>query len=92
MTPAPVQQPARAAQISEEDAVTRVKSFVLSNKSYDVPTDCVDVRSDGYKNVGYTINVLDLCGPQPRSLGHWRVDALTREVFRQNGNGKFVRP
>ena len=72
--------------------MTRVKSFVLSNKSYDVPTDCVDVRSQGYRNVGYTINVLDLCGPQPRSLGHWRVDAVTREVFRQNGSGRFVRP
>ena len=90
-TPSPAKQPPRPAQISEDDAVSRVKSFVISNKSYDIPTDCLDVRSLGYKNVGYTLNVLDLCGPNPRTLGHWRVDAVTREVFRESG-GRFVRP
>ena len=91
VAPSPVSQPSRASQISEEDAVSRLKSFVISNKSYDIPTDCLDVRSVGYKNVGYTLNVVDLCGPDPRSLGRWRVDAVTREVFRESG-GRFVRP
>ena len=91
VAPAPASQPSRAPQISEDDAVSRVKSFVISNKSYDIPADCVDVRSVGYKNVGYTLNVVDLCGPDPRTIGRWRVDAVTREVFRESG-GRFVRP
>ena len=70
----------------------RVKSLVISSKFYDIPADCIDVRSQGYRNVGYTLNVVDLCGPDPRSIGHWRVDAVTGEVFRQNGEGRFVRP
>lgn len=72
--------------------MARLTSFVISNNIYDVPKECVDVRSNGYKNVGYTLNVVDLCGPEPRSLGRWRVDAVTREVFRQSGDGRFVRP
>ena len=96
MPPAPViaprQPPARAAQISESDAIARLKSFVISKGSYDVPGDCIDVRSLGYKNVGYTLNVVDLCGPDPRSLGYWRVDALTREVFREGSDGHYRRP
>ncbi|MEO6260123.1 MAG: hypothetical protein ABIP63_07210 [Thermoanaerobaculia bacterium] len=90
--PAPARPPSRSAELSEGEAVSRVKSFVISSKSYDIPADCVEVRSLGYKNVGYTLNVVDLCGPDPRSLGHWRVDAVTREVFRQSGDGRFLRP
>jgi hypothetical protein len=55
---------------------------------------CLQLRSVGYQNVGFTYSVWDSCveGGGTRMLGRWRVDAKTREVFRQNDAGRYVRP
>lgn len=70
-TPAP-------AEISADDAVTQLRSYLVSNNPYSVSLDCLAVRNEGYRNHGYTLEVRDTCGDE--SLGEWRVDAVTREV------------
>jgi hypothetical protein len=79
VTPPP--EPA-AREISEGDAVARLRSYIASYDPYDVPRECLDIRSAGYASSSYTLEVLNLCGPQPAVLGRWRVDAITREVRR----------
>lgn len=106
-TPAPVQTPpppppetrpsstARSGEISDAEAAATLRSYITSNSYYEgVTGDCVQVRSQGYQNVGYTYSVWDACvsGGGSRMLGRWRVDSKTREVFRQREDGRFLRP
>jgi hypothetical protein len=92
--PAPrpaVRTPARpSGEISESEAVATLRGFLTSRNYYPVGSECVEVRSEGYRNVGYTLEVSDSCNS--RELGRWRVDAKTREVFRQREDGRFLRP
>ncbi len=86
-------QPARAAEISEDDAAGTLRGYA-SGFYRDVSGDCLQIRSHGYRNVGYTFSVWDACvsGGGSRMLGRWRVDSKTREVFRQHDDGRFLRP
>jgi hypothetical protein len=91
--PRPTPQP--AAEISEGEASGTLRGFITSNDYYDgVRDDCVSVRGLGYQNVGYTFAVWDSCveGGGSRMLGRWRVDAKTREVFRQRDDGRYLKP
>jgi hypothetical protein len=93
-TPAPA-QPAARAEISEGEAVSTLRGYLSSANVYDgVESSCLQVRSQGYQNVGYTMSVWDSCnaGGGSRMLGRWRVDSKTREVFRQRGDGRYLRP
>lgn len=77
--------------ISEAEAESRLRDYLLSASNVDGP--CLDIRSLGYRNAGYTLDAVDTCATDSgAALGRWRVDAITREVFRQNENGKYVRP
>jgi hypothetical protein len=60
----------------------------------DVRDECLAVRGGGYRNVGYAFSVWDSCpgGGGSRMLGRWRVDAKTREVFRQQNDGRYLKP
>lgn len=92
--PAPPPVPARTGEISDAEGAATLRSYINSNSYYEgVSGDCVQVRSQGYSNVGYTYSVWDGCvsGGGTRMLGRWRVDSKTREVFRQQG-GRFLRP
>ena len=92
-TPKPKPQP--AGEISEGEAASTLRGFITSRNYYsDVAGGCVQVRSEGYRNVGYAFSVWDSCvsGGGTRMLGRWRVDAKTREVFRQQGSGRYLRP
>ncbi len=73
----------RLRGISEADAVARLRSYIVSYDPYDVPRDCLNIRSLGYEGVGYTLEVTNVCAPQSFPLGRWRVDAVTREVSHQ---------
>lgn len=96
--PAPVQQPPvetppppqQTAEIGVSEAMSSVRNFVTSRDYYGVGGDCIGVGSLGYQNVGYTLEVRDTCKQQ--TLGKWRVDAKTREIFRQREDGRFLRP
>lgn len=94
--PAPAQQPSQKRDIiPEREAVGIALSRVRSSGYYDVPPDCIQTGSVRYVNVGYTIQIVtDACGAvdSPRSLGYWRVDALTGETFVRNASGRFVSP
>ncbi|MFP5245976.1 MAG: zinc-ribbon domain-containing protein [Thermoanaerobaculia bacterium] len=92
-TPPPPQP--RNEEISEDEASATLRGFITSRNYYsDVAAGCVQVRSQGYRNVGYTFSVWDACvsGGGSRMLGRWRVDAKTREVFRQRDDGRYLRP
>jgi hypothetical protein len=96
VTPAPA--PVRtepAGEITGDEAAATVRGFITSRNYYsDVAAGCVQVRNQGYRNVGYTFTVWDACvnGGGSRMLGRWRVDAKTREVFRQQDDGRYQRP
>ncbi|HYC59990.1 MAG TPA: zinc-ribbon domain-containing protein [Thermoanaerobaculia bacterium] len=81
-------------EISEGEASGVLRGHLASNNPYDVAANCLQVRSGGYRNVGYTFSVWDTCvsGGGSRMLGRWRVDSKTREVFRQRDDGRFLRP
>jgi len=92
--PAPGQrQP--GGEITEGEAAATLRGFITSRSYYsDVASGCVQVRNQGYRNVGYTFSVWDACvsGGGSRMLGRWRVDAQTREVFRQQEDGRYLKP
>lgn len=81
---------ASVEEITEETALEILRSYISSRKYYDVETSCLSVGSRGYANAGYTLEVVDRCAD--RSLGRWRVDSKTREVFRQREDGRYLRP
>ncbi len=88
-TPAPVQPPP-AEEIGVSEAISTLRGFVTSRDYYGVGADCIGVSSLGYQNAGYTLEVRDSCGS--RTLGRWRVDSKTRELFRQLEDGRYLRP
>ena len=78
-------------EITESDATVALRRHLAASNPYDVSTNCLQIRSAGYRNVGYTFSVWDACveGGGTRMLGRWRVDAKTREVFRQGNDGRY---
>jgi hypothetical protein len=95
--PAPreVPRPAPTAEISESEASSALRGHLAGSNPYEgVSGNCMQLRSLGYRNVGYTFAVWDSCveGGGSRMLGRWRVDAKTREVFRQGDDGRYLRP
>lgn len=97
--PAPARrEPAESTTERGSDEITEGAAIaVLSNRitsHYRVPTNCLSIRSRGYRNAGYTFDVWDTCvrGGGSRRLDSWRVDSKTREVFRQRSDGRYLRP
>lgn len=88
--PEPAPEPVRE-EISEADATAALRRHLAAANPYDVSPNCLQLRSVGYRNVGYTFSVWDACveGGGTRMLGRWRVDAKTREVFRQGDDGRY---
>ncbi len=96
-TPPPARVVPRAApseEISGEEAVAAVRSYVRSTRYYPVASECIRVENRGYRNVGYTLEVWHSCagGGASRLLGRWRIDSKTREIFRQRDDGRYLRP
>jgi hypothetical protein len=92
--PQPPQEETRE-EISESEASSTLRAHLGRANPYDgVSQRCLQIRSVGYRNAGYTFSVWDACveGGGSRMLGRWRVDAKTREVFRQSDDGRYVRP
>ena len=94
--PPPVARPsetstASASEITESQAEDIVRQYVASSDYYGTSADCVGASSQGYKNRGYVIHIVDRCGDRGR-LGRWRVDSVTREVFVQKADGRYLRP
>ena len=93
--PRPVPAPRTAAaneedEISEPSAIGTLHSYISSRDFYGVSSECLSVASAGYRNIGYDLQVADKC--TGRSLGRWRVDAKTREIYRQRPDGRYLRP
>ena len=88
--PEPAPEPVRE-EISEAEATATLRRHLASANPYDVSPNCLQIRSVGYRNVGYTFSVWDGCvdGGGTRMLGRWRVDAKTRDVFRQGDDGRY---
>jgi hypothetical protein len=95
--PAPVRvvPPPRSAEITADEATSTLRNYVRSTRYYDVAGECIRVENRGYRNVGYDLQVWHSCpgsGGGSRLLGRWRVDARTREIFRQREDGRYLRP
>lgn len=94
--PAPPEEPIEPqGEIAESEASSILRGHLAGANPYDgVSGSCLQLRSLGYSNAGYTFSVWDACveGGGSRMLGRWRVDAKTREVFRQSDDGRYVRP
>jgi hypothetical protein len=81
--------------LNDEQASATLRDYVTSRNYYDnVDDDCVRVESRGFRNRGFDYEVWNSCerGGGSRLLGRWRVDALTREVFRRYDDGRYLRP
>jgi len=91
--PAPVTPPP-ALEITSSQADATLRGYLASAKTYGVSNDCLAIHNNEYENVGYTLEVWDECssGGGARRLGRWRVDAKTREIFRQREDGRYLRP
>ncbi|HEY0144216.1 MAG TPA: hypothetical protein VGF48_25245 [Thermoanaerobaculia bacterium] len=93
-TPRPAQtepvSPPASGEISRDEAVNILRGYVTSSDYYGIGARCTSIRGGTYRNVGYTMEVHDSCSN--RLLGNWRVDSKTREVFRQQGDGRYLRP
>lgn len=79
-------------EISESEAAAALRGHLAAANPYDgVSQRCLQLRSVGYRNVGYTFSVWDSCvaGGGTRMLGRWRVDAKSGEVFRQGDDGRY---
>ena len=92
VTPPPA--PSRA-ELTPDEATATLRNYVRSTRYYDVAGECIRVENNGYRNAGYAMEVWHSCpgsGGGSRLLGRWRVDAKTREVFRQRDDGRYLRP
>ena len=87
----PVVATPTGVDITEAEAENLLRRFVASRDYYHVDSQCIGTASQGFKNRGYTIDLVDRCGDRGR-LGRWRVDSMTREIFVQKGDGRFLRP
>lgn len=87
----PPSPPPRRSEIGEPEAIATLRGFLTAREFYKVPADCVTIASRGYRNAGYTLDVVDSCASS-RLLGRWRVDSKTREIFRQREDGRYLRP
>jgi len=76
--------------ISETEAKAILARYVDARDPYHTPGDCLVVRGTGEVNRGYGFDVFDRCRSQ--RLGAWRVDAVTRELFEQKPDGRYLRP
>lgn len=93
--PQPVEPDPQPSMLNDEQASATLRDYVTSRDSYDdVEDDCIRVESRGFRNRGFDYEVWHSCerGGGSRLLGRWRVDALTREVFRQRDDGRYLRP
>jgi hypothetical protein len=93
--PVPPSQPERSLkEMTETQARGALLDWLASTRYYSVSTECLGVRSRGYSNRGYVIEAYakGCSNRDDGTLDRWRVDALTHEVFRQNEDGRYVRP
>lgn len=93
--PAPSSGRTRAPlEISPSDAEGILRNYVTATDYYRVKDACLRINNRGYKNVGYTLEIWNVCEPDgaSRMLGSWRIDAKTREVFRRRDDGRYLRP
>lgn len=82
------QQP--QGEITQPQAEATLRGYIASRAELGVSGDCLAVSPVEYKNRGYTMSAADRC--DEKALGRWRVDSVTREVFRQQSDGRFLRP
>jgi hypothetical protein len=71
---------AEAHELSSADALARLRTYIRSYNPYDVPRNCLEIRSG---DDDYTFEVVNRCSAAREVLGKWRVDKLTRAVLRQ---------
>jgi hypothetical protein len=79
-----------SGDISQSEALAAVRGYVAARDQYGISSECVEVTPVEFRNRGYTVSVGDRC--DGKSLGRWRIDSQTREIFRQQSDGRFLRP
>lgn len=90
----PPPAPRASSEITAAEAEATLRNYVISTNYYRLGSDCIRLQNRGYSNAGYALEVWSSCGEggASRQLGRWRVDAKTREVFRQRDDGRYLRP
>lgn len=82
-------------RVSEPQAAALLLKWLDQHNHYALAPNCIQTKSLGLKNAGYTIEILSLNCPGRTAgtiLGRWRVDAYTSELFVQNADGKYHAP
>jgi hypothetical protein len=93
-TPPPAPTPTPNRFITEAEAAAELRGYVTSRNFYGVASSCVRLNGRGLRNEGYGFEIWHACagGGASRLLGRWRVDAKTRELFRQREDGRYLSP
>jgi hypothetical protein len=81
--------------MDETEAAHRLAAALRAWDYYQVSPECLRARAAGYRESGYTFDVVSKgCGffRAGETLGRWRVDGRTGEALVQNARGRFVRP
>jgi hypothetical protein len=84
-------RPPPEGRVSEAQAVSTLLAWVRTNDHYQAADDCIRPRSLGFRNRGYTIELISACDSD-RLLGRWRVDTLTGRVYEQKADGRYLSP
>jgi len=91
----PSAAPASRPAMGEAEAARRLAAALRARDYYRVSPECLRARAAGYREAGYTFDVVSKgCGffRPGETLGRWRIDGRTGEALVQNARGRFVRP
>jgi len=66
------------AKLTEPEAILTLRRHLVATQN--LPSHCIAILSNGYRNGAYTLTAVDGCKNAP--LGRWKVDGRTGEVGR----------
>jgi hypothetical protein len=83
-----------APLLTEAQASSALLNRLVETNYYAAPASCLQIKSQGLKNAGYTLEILGKGCPGRADglLGRWRVDAKSGELFVQHEDGKYRAP
>jgi hypothetical protein len=81
--PPPAPEPPEEPQgISESEAASRLRSYLIRTDQYGIPEDCLQIRSTGRDGDRYGFRAWNTCvgGGGSKLLGRWNVNANTGRI------------
>ena len=74
--------------LSEGEAIQSLTTGITKNGYQGIAANCLNPKSLGYKNEGYTVEVYNSCSNNAL-IGRWRVGAKDGNLYLQSDDGKY---